>query len=301
MKAGKMIIMTKNAVAVLLLISGVRAIAQDATVLETAKALVQDSRIAERALITTRGELWKQVREAERSSRDIQYTRYQCISKLEPQALAMSFVEALATKVEPTTLRELAQFYSRREIKAVSDRSLATIRKKNSLPEPVTFVQTEPTYNDLVGTGNAAFAAMKDSSAQRSFDEIVQTTYSGTVRNVLVDFQQQCMRSNELVLPKVKDARTLPYPVIAKRFGIEGMLEAMVQVDATGKPMRASVVRRWFNSSDFTTQAGQKISVAELFDPVVIEHLMSSNFEPALKDGLPVPSTYRAPFNFVLE
>lgn len=78
------------------------------------------------------------------------------------------------------------------------------------------------------------------------------------------------------------------YPMLAKRFGIEGKVEAAVLVDANGRALRTQILRR------------DPVHV-DLFDADVRKTLMATRFKP----GLPSPGSrgvwLRAPFNFVLE
>lgn len=278
--------------------------AQDAALLEAAGTLARGSRVVEQALVSVRGELWRQLRGAERKDRNIQFARYQCISALDPAALTGAFAQAYATQLDAQALQELAVFYSRREIGEMMDRRLAALRQRYSLPDfqpPA----TGPTRDQIVGRGRMAFGALQDSPAHRAFEKASQAAYAGPARALLADLQDRCgpaaaPPAEPLVRATVARSGQLLYPDLARQYGVQGMLEVVVQVDAGGKPVKASVAARWLNLAGKEASDSRAASITAAIDEAVIRGVMETVFEPLVRDGQPAEATYRLPFNMVL-
>lgn len=108
---------------------------------------------------------------------------------------------------------------------------------------------------------------------------------TGTISEVTTRSAEQAQQDwRDAVIEQPKPVYTL----LAKRFGIEGKVEAAVLIDGNGRALRTQILRRDPVHVDF-------------FDADVRKTLMATRF----KTGLPPPGSraiwLRAPFNFVLE
>lgn len=96
-------------------------------------------------------------------------------------------------------------------------------------------------------------------------------------------------------LPRAGVARTLakrvreskpPYPEMLKQQGIEGDVTVYVEIDATGRVVSAKIVRP---------------SPYPEFNEVALPFVRTEQYEPATRDGVPVPSSLSFTIRFRLE
>lgn len=90
----------------------------------------------------------------------------------------------------------------------------------------------------------------------------------------------------KMVLPKRRKPVTPPYPETLKSQGIEANVPVVVSIDETGKVTEVKIAK----SSSYAEfdEAARKAALAELF-------------EPATRDGVPVPATISYTYRFRLE
>lgn len=101
---------------------------------------------------------------------------------------------------------------------------------------------------------------------------------------VIVRDAREIARGNENYLVQVPPK----YPPLAKRFGIEGKIEAAVLVNRDGKPLKVTITRR----DPFYT---------DVFDESVRRALMQSKFQRDLPEDGKKAIWFRVPVRFVLE
>ena len=88
------------------------------------------------------------------------------------------------------------------------------------------------------------------------------------------------------VPPKRKNPKSPPYPTTLKSQGIEGDVMVLVSLDATGKVMSVKII---------------KGSPYPEFDEAAKTFAQSEEFEPAQRDGVPIPYTLSYTYRFRLE
>jgi len=293
--------------------TGVRS--EQLDVLAAARSLASNSRVGASALAAAQGGLWRQVRQAERGRRDDRFSRYRCGTALQLHVFTEAFAQVYATHLDAATLLELSKFYERRDIQFVMDSRTRELRRAYGLPELASLVTAPYPPPVQIDLAKATLANMRESSSHRAFDNATRVAQAGPALAVFKDNQEGCAvpASQPAALPIPADAplqagavdarilRSTPprYPVLAKRLGVEGMIEARVRIGADGRPTQAVIVRRWFNLP--VTPDEHASRAMELIERSVTDSLMSTIFEPAKRDGEPVETIYNAPFNFVLE
>jgi hypothetical protein len=287
----------------LALAAGGRASAQDAALVDIGRNLALDSRVAEQALITARGELWKQVRDADRAERDLQFARYQCLSAVPAAEVADAFGRVFAQRLDPAALKEMAGFYARRDLQQMMERLLRPMRQRNGLPD---FSVVHPLDRDEIsGRATMALGAMRETPNHKAFEQAAQNAYSGPVRTALAGLQDRCAPARgsplEPLTPGKITRQSQPqYPVQARRHGVQGLMEVVVDVGADGKPVKVAIVKRWFNVPDKALPEERAAAAVATIEAAAVESLMGAVFEPALRGGQAVAAAYRLPYNFVL-
>lgn len=267
--------------------------------LERARTLARTAVAGEQVLVAVRGELWKQVREAGPASRDQQHARYLCISRIAPGQLDEPLARALAERLDEAAMSELTAFYGRREIQATVERRVRSAYRDNHLPRPDE-APLDKTFDDLVGTGSAALATMRATPLHRGFETALRGAYSGPLRNLLAQQQDACAPGAAagwtagawVAAPAVRGPQgPAAYPPRARQLGIEGRIEAQVEVDADGQPLRARIARRWLNT----------LEPSPIFDAAVLAHVLAATHPVPQAGGKGQAGLYTVPYRFELE
>jgi protein TonB len=88
------------------------------------------------------------------------------------------------------------------------------------------------------------------------------------------------------VLPKRKRPAKPPYPEVLRTQGIEASVTVLVNLDATGKVTSVKIIK----SGGFPE-----------FDEAARKTALAEQFEPAMRDGNPIPYTLSYTYRFTLE
>jgi len=112
------------------------------------------------------------------------------------------------------------------------------------------------------------------------FPTLAQPVWFQTDTHSQEAYQMPDQEPKVLNLPAV--SQKIPYPVAASRAGIEGWVQVMIQVDATGQYQSHQVVR----------------SAHPVLTKAVVPYVHCLEFQPAVQNGRNVSSWKAVPFRF---
>ena len=96
-------------------------------------------------------------------------------------------------------------------------------------------------------------------------------------------------------------AARLEYPREAMAAEVTGSMLVKIWVDAKGRANKVQVVERNFNKDFIVTPEGARITVEEMFDPVVSVYYKAGRFALRFKDSMPQPYIVHVPLDWKLE